>query len=244
MVTAKRKINNEKERYGGFSEIEVSEPRVQYTTTPVREVAPKPVERTYVEPKPQYSEPKPQNNPNKSFYDAQVQAAEERVSYSQFQAKPQQKTTVEQPIADTYKPPVETFMPSIRSQKDHAPAPVTKQKLDQRTKVILGVYLTIILLLSALVLATGILLSSAGSRVDDLEDELSQKTAAFNTLRGEIDVLSDESNIADRAVGGGMVAIESAKEYDLLPLTDASTYPATTNWFDSVCDWLSGVFGG
>ena len=183
MVTAKRKISNEKERYGGFSEIEVNVPK---------EEAP---------------------SQGQSFYDAQYKKAEMNMNFTQLTKKEEPIAYVPQePIANQYVSTSDDVMPKIRSQRDQVVTPQVKQKLDSRTKVILGVYISIILLLSALVLTTGILLSSTGARVESLEAELAAKTAQHNTQLGEIEVLSDEENIAGRALEGGMERIESAQE--------------------------------
>ena len=221
MVTVKRKINNETERYGGFSEIEVKTPAETFDV-----------------------------NVGSSFMDDQYRQAkvEGKVNYTTSApvqtAKPA-KPTFQEPVL---MPSPEELMPRVRYQRQEEDVerevPVTRQKMDSRTKLILGVYVSIIALLSALVIATGIFLSSAGARVESLQNEVDARNAIISQQLSDISVLSDENNIAGRAFNNGMDRVDAAEIIELLPIGEAPTYEGTTNWFDSFCDWLSGVFGG
>lgn len=211
MVTAKRKVNTDEERYGGFSEIEVQPPRTQ--------------------------------SDRQSFIEDQHQRAELNFNYSTLEQKNDQpQPNVPYPTGGS-RLSQEEIMPVVQKEQVTTNI-VSKKKLDKRTKILLGVYLSIIVLLSAFVLTTGILLTSSGTRVNELQSELAAKMAVYNEQIGQIEVLSDEANIEGRALGNGMQRVESSEEIELLPMGDAQTYEGNTNWFDSVCDWLSGVFGG
>lgn len=216
MVTVKRKVTNETERYGGYAEIEVKNPQATIDVRP---------QETSV---------------GNSFRQAQNNVAETNFNYSQHA----QVEKHEQP-AMVQTPTPEEFMPTIRSESKESEAAVeAKQSIDSRTKLILGVYASIVLILSALVIATGIYLSSTNARINDLDNELAVKNATITRQLSELNMLSDEDALTGRAFNRGMEKIEDAEVVDLLPMHEAPTYEGTTNWFDSFCDWLSGVFGG
>ena len=215
MVTVKRKISNETERYGGFAEIEVNEAPAMPVTPVV-------------------------DKPGDSFREAQYKQAE-RDYYTNLQP-----TTVQEPQATeaVATPPASDVMFKIHTTNPSAKQKEEKQKMDSKTKLILGVYLAVILVLSALVIATGVSLSSAGSRVENLQNEIAVRNAVLAEQIDEIARLSDEDAIRGRAYENGMENAQSNGNIELLPMGDAPTYEGTTNWFDSFCDWLSGVFGG
>lgn len=221
MVTIKRKINTETDRYGGFSEIELKTPS--------------------------------QNEElNNSFREAQYKEAESRINYS---APPSVTNEINRDIVS---PEIESkqvqanesaseeeFMPRIYTHETSNIQKVKKnEKIDSRTKLILGIYISIIVLLSALVIGTGIAISSTDSQVKTLENEMTVKNARLVEQLDQISRLSDENSITGRAYNNGMENVESYEEIELLPMGDAQTYKGISNWFDSFCDWLSGVFGG
>ncbi|MBR2967503.1 MAG: hypothetical protein IKC35_01835 [Clostridia bacterium] len=214
-VTVKRKISNETQRYGGFAEIEVMP---QDTEIEIGD----------------------------SFSVSEQKRAESSIEYSM----PTIRTTpaATQKEEDVYKQECGQYMFNIRSAKakesETQNATIAKQKLDKRTKLLLGVYLSVIVLLSALVIGTGIYLTSGNARVDALESELSVKSVVLNEQIAEIARLSDEDALFGRAVSNGMQQIDESEIIELLPIEDVVAYEGTTNWFDSFCDWLNGVVGG
>lgn len=215
-VTVKRKISNEAQRYGGYAEIEV---------------------------KPQDTE----IEIGDSFSVSEQKRAESSIEYSM----PTIRTA---PVAPQKEEEIDSkqeygqFMFNIRTTKSNESetqkVALTKQKLDKRTKLILGVYLSVILLLSALVIGTGIYLTSTNARVDALNGELTVKNVVLNEQIAEIAKLSDEDALYGRATSSGKVEIDESEIIELLPIENIEGYEGTTNWFDSFCDWLNGVVGG
>ncbi len=232
MVTVKRKINNETDKFGGYADIEVK--------TPPAEIEIK---------------TNTQNNLGDSFIEAQYKQAESirdtRVDYRQ-QPQIQRRPRPEyKEVSDVEPMRPNEFMYKIHSEKkdetEESEETTTNkvQKVDNKTKWILGVYAAIILFLSALVIATGIFVSSAGTEVEELQNELAVKNAYMAEQLGAITMLGDEDALTGRAYNSGMERIEGVQgTIDLLPLGEVKTYEGSTNWFDSFCDWLNGVFGG
>ena len=197
MVTVKRKVNNETERYGGYAS----------TTLEVKESG-------------------------QSFSDAQVRDAE-TFTYTHTAPTVKVKTSSQ-----------EEFMPKIREEHKAEEAATSKRKLSSKTKVMLGVYLAVVLLISSLVIATDITLTGKAAKINDLENQIKALNDTISQQVTQIDVLSDENALAGRAYEKGMTKVTYAEEIELLPYGDAEMYQGSTNWFDSFCDWLSGVIGG
>lgn len=227
MVTVKRKIKNDVDRYGGYG-VELKTPDAD-----------------------------PSIEIGDSFNQYEYKRAQESVNYTstatatpppapQRQPITENKAETAEKVAD---PTPDEFMPRINREKhdeerEQEQVSVKKQKIDGRTKLVLGIYVSVILILSALVIATGIALSSTGARVNSLESELDAQNAIVARQIEELSRLSDEDAIRGRAYENGMERVESSQSIELLPMGEAKTYEGTTNWFDSFCDWLSGVFGG
>ena len=108
----------------------------------------------------------------------------------------------------------------------------------------LGVYLAVVLLISSLVIATGITLTTKAAKINDLENQVKALNDTISQQVTQMEILSDENALLGRAYENGMTKVTYAEELELLPYDDAEMYQGSTNWFDSFCDWLSGVIGG
>ncbi len=244
MVTVKRKINSETDKYGGFSDLEIKTPSAEIEVNPQIGVSFMQAQYKKAEASRDmnmdHSTPPPTMEPRQTVRQQQPQVIRSRQT-----ARPQPDVAEEKKTT-----PSVVYMPMIRSEKKEEEQIEEKsttdkvQKMDGKTKLILGIYASVILLLSALVIATGIFLSSADTRVEALQNELAVKNAIVAQQLGEITLLSDEDALTGRAYNSGMEFIQDKGTIDLLPLGEVKTYEGSTNWFDSFCDWLSGVFGG
>lgn len=218
MVTVKRKINNETERYGGFSEIDVKAPSLQ------------------------------EYDVRGSFSDSEQIRAERNVEYSMPTITARDSGITEESsipvVSEENEQSISQYMLNIRSakpQKMEQEVVETNEKraIDKRTKLILGIYLAIIVLLSSLVIGTGVYLTSHNASVNDLQGELAIKNVVLSEQSAQIASLSDVDAILGRAYASGMEAIEDAEVIELLPIQDVVEQQGSTNWFDSLCDWLN-----
>lgn len=151
-------------------------------------------------------------------------------------------------------------MPSIKTQKalERAPiaaenkdaAPATAQRrraqtnLNPRTKVLLFVYLAVAFVLAVAVIATGISISRATAQAAELAEEIAAKQATVIVQEETIASLTDEATIRDGAVANGMVAAGDPSH--TAPRVDKVEYPEAkphVNGFDRFCDWLSKIIG-
>lgn len=122
---------------------------------------------------------------------------------------------------------------------------VAAGKMTTKTKVAIISYVTVVL---ALVL--GIVLASvavSGSFAESValtgnyQDTLDNIAALQNEL-----TIDDEAALAQKAAELGYVSANDSETvtYTRLQTRPAQNFNIESNWFDSLCDWLSGVFGG
>ena len=68
------------------------------------------------------------------------------------------------------------------------------------------------------------------------------------TLEASQNVQVESGDIGSTVVDGTQTPAESvtvyAGEYEMMSVTNPVSYDTPSNWFDSVCDWLGGVVGG
>ncbi|MDE7395118.1 MAG: hypothetical protein K2M95_03230 [Clostridiales bacterium] len=140
----------------------------------------------------------------------------------------------------------EELMPSIKQRVEAAEAEEvqTRVKLSSRTKVYLGIYLTVAAILAVLVIATGLAVSNINGTADRLQSQIAAQNEVLAAQNAEILRLTDTDRITGAAVNNGMQKVENATKVELLPVSEPMVYEGRTNWFDRFCDWLSNLIGG
>ena len=136
-------------------------------------------------------------------------------------------------------------MPTIKSQayvKETTPR--QGAQLSASAKTTLVIYIAAIIVLSIVVIATGIAINSAQSQAEKLQADLSAKLQLKAEQDVELDKLSDPVYVAGLALGDGMEKISSYEEVQLMNIIEPEAYESETGWFDHFCGWLSGFFGG
>lgn len=127
---------------------------------------------------------------------------------------------------------------------DEAPASPRRRGISSRERVMLCIYIAIALVLAIAVIATGISISAASAESAALAEQIAQKQTMIIEQETTIATLRNDDNIRGRASSLGMVeAGESA--YDA-PTAATGEYPEAephTNGFDNFMDWFSEVFG-
>ena len=146
----------------------------------------------------------------------------------------------------------EDVMPSIRTRAYAENAQsgsfetheAEKSKLSGKAKVALISYVAAVIVLAALVIITGLAISNINAESVSLENEISVKSMSLTELNAEINEYTNLDRISGAAMNNGMEKTGSVKEVDLLPTVDKTTYERTPNWFDRFCDFLSNIVGG
>lgn len=119
-----------------------------------------------------------------------------------------------------------------------------RKMLDTRTKVLLGVYVIIALILAIAVIATGVSISAAEAQSDKLAEQISVNRARIAVQEDSLRELVNDEVIRERAEGLGMVqapiAAVTVKNAETVGYPEATP---NTDAFDKFCDWMSKVFG-
>ncbi len=140
----------------------------------------------------------------------------------------------------------EDVMPSIRThdaaeRHEETEPDRSAGLLSTRTKVMLAIYVAVAVVLAAIVIATGIALSSSTASVASLEAQVAARNATIAEQTSQILALEDDTLLSGMATEQGMSHVSSVTEFELLPVEDAPAVTANTNWFDRFCDWLSKI---
>lgn len=118
-------------------------------------------------------------------------------------------------------------------------------KLNTKAKVAIVSYVAVVLALVLGVVFASVAVNGAFSANVELTQSYQGALENISALETELSV-EDAKMLAERAAELGYV---NANESNTQTYTKVETRPAQnfnieTNWFDSLCDWLSGAFGG
>lgn len=127
-------------------------------------------------------------------------------------------------------------------EQSRARARRTGKTLDMRTKVMLVVYVAVALVLAIAVITTGVSISSAAAKADAVSRQISQKQAVIVEQERTLAVLRDEDAIRGKAMQNGMVQAGDPV-YNVKPSEDVGYSPAEpkTDGFDKFLDWLAEI---
>ena len=118
-------------------------------------------------------------------------------------------------------------------------------KLNVKTKVMIASYAIIVLGLILAVTLCGVSVSGSFAATTALSTEYTEVADRVAQLTEQIQV-EDYASMADKAAQLGYIdASESnSQTYTEIETRPAQNFNIQTNWFDSLCVWLSGAFGG
>ncbi len=247
MVTYKRRIASEQDRFGGYAMQPSGKTVTDETEVPVTERF---AFRTTAD-EPVYTEE------NRTAYETERTQTVTRnapppvVEYSQ---RPVYGYTVPAKAPRRAKKQArrekEDLMPSIRTrayaqqQEQESEKQAPRARLSGKAKAALVAYAAVTLLLAALVISVGLAVSNLNARSAQLEREIAQQNERLLAIDTDIAVYTDLDRIAGAAMNDGMHKIEHPVSVDLVPTTNPVSYESRTNWFDKLCDWLSKIIGG
>ena len=249
MITTRRQVVNEQDRYGGYASQPVS--RINVEVDEERDIRPD----DFVRYNSRRSAPVAETE-RRDMVDTEVRYSarpmypglDEYVGLPETSAKPSSKSARKRVPRES-----EDVMPSIKTRAYMTEKPEevetvrraeSKEGMSRKAKIMLSVYVATVIILAAIVIATGVAISGAESGVSSLEYELANKNAIIMNQQAEITALGNDTYLTGAAVEQGMQKVENATEVDLAQLTSPADYEARTNWFDKFCDWLSKIIGG
>lgn len=131
------------------------------------------------------------------------------------------------------------FFPTIRLKEDVEETPSQVVSINLRGKLIIGVFASIVLLLSILLIYNAVLINRYRAEVgtnSQIVVSLEEENAA---IKGQLDGIKEGLN------AGGLDMTEGEyQDIELIPRQAIEEIPSETNWFDKVCNFFSSIFGG
>lgn len=266
MVTTKRQINTEKDRFGNFRSESRRSPfmydsvKTDLIDTPsADEYVP---HSSIVISDPDYTTVSNREGSQPVAAEAEtektVRAPAEQPLYTTLETygsvKQQKPAAAAHPVKERKSHEREDIMPSIKTRAyvsetpkvDIAPQAQRRERkaLEPRQKVLLTIYVAIAIALAVAVIATGVSISGTQARITEITEQIAQKQVVLAEQEQTIALLTNEATIRDAAVANGMVstdkAVYTASRVDKVIYPQAEPH---TNSFDEFCNWLSKIVG-
>lgn len=240
MVSSRRQISRDEDRYGGFAEIaasDVGEREISddilnmrsYVTpseqeAPLRDTAPAPAMPT----------PRERREAAPVRTAAPARPAPAADASAAAPARPRRMSDV---MPEIVRP--------VRKEKTVAaqPAPVIRErKLTASAKRALIIYMSVVLAIVAGIIATGVAVSSVSAQVTGYESSIAAMEETVAQQRELLAQLANEAVIADEAEKLGMVPVDETTGYDRMEIGE--TEEEASGVFDAIRDWFNAIFGG
>ena len=129
--------------------------------------------------------------------------------------------------------PIAYAQPKVKSNK--------KVSLNFRAKALIVVYALVMVVFVAFICANAGAISTLNTEITSLEQTLSTESAELSTIKNN--AVTDEQ-VLNMAQDMGYTHATSSGSYELLKTSEYAGEVVQTNWFEEVCDFVSGVFGG
>jgi len=124
----------------------------------------------------------------------------------------------------------------------------SKQKVEYKVrpqgKLILIVIAVIIILLSSLTIYNAVTINNLNKNIDSLNNEITIQDLKIDKAVKNLQILNDDAKSNEQILE---LELEKATETTEVVLYTRQTKPMTTkvsNWFDSICNFISKIFGG
>lgn len=245
MVTTKRQIRRDSDRFGGYYTAEADIPRISdydgiANLEPITEQPERAGSSMLVSDDVQ--------DMQQPIYTTPQMAAAAAPEVAPVPARPERNTpprskedllpTVKTRAYATEKPAQDTT-----EKVEKAPAKRAHASLDTKTKILLCVYVIVALILAIAVIATGVSISSASAAADEVAVQVAQKQAVVAQQEQALALLQDSDAIRGKAVELGMVPA-GTPAYSVSPVETVGypeAAPRTDGW-DEFFDFFSKVF--
>ncbi|MDD4211010.1 MAG: hypothetical protein PHC46_01270 [Clostridia bacterium] len=124
--------------------------------------------------------------------------------------------------------------------------PKVKLSLNSRTKLAVFTYAFVTVMLGFLLIYNAVSLSNISANINNLNGSISAEQANIERVIKDIGNMTDEDNVLDVAtdLSFAQVPAGSIVQVTLYDKQTPPHYEGQTNWFDSICKFLNGLFGG
>ena len=237
MVTSRRQIVNEEDRYGGYAAEADSVEKTEISS------GERVISNNILKMRAAHAETEETNVPAEKAEAREEKIVDrpvvrpERTSYGRTAVRSYDRT-----ISPARPKRISDVMPEVqRREKVETVSIVKEQKLTAATKRLLMIYLVAVFVVVAAVIATGIIAGSIQSDVTALENSVETSSAVLGDQLAEMQEWID--GIGDKASDLGMVEIEGA-DGSYGELTEGVPTEDTNGVFDGIRDWVNSIFGG
>ena len=117
----------------------------------------------------------------------------------------------------------------------------THINISLRTKLIIAVYATIVILLGALLIYNAV-------AIGNYKESIAQKSALLEVEQANLDsleeILDNVNGVTPEDIGMSKIDSNNITKLNKLEKLSKVDYVTETNWFDKVCEFISAMFGG
>ncbi|MDE7406669.1 MAG: hypothetical protein K2M89_07355 [Clostridiales bacterium] len=132
---------------------------------------------------------------------------------------------------------------NIEQDTVKAPAKRARASLDTKTKILLCVYVVVALVLAIAVIATGVSISNTAAQADAVANKVAQKQVRVLQQEQELAALRDDDTVRGKAVQNGMVpAGEPAYTVSNVKTVGYPEATPRTDGWDDFFDTMSKIF--
>ncbi len=158
------------------------------------------------------------------------------------QLSPVEETDVTVATADVM-PSSQTL--NMSYSRNYSEQTKTASRLDTKTKVMIASYAIVVLALIIGVTLCSVSVSGSFVAASALNAEYTEVATNVAELTNQINS-EDYALLVEKATNLGYIdaSKSNTQTYTEIETRPAQNFNVQTNWFDSLCDWLSGVFGG
>lgn len=243
MVTTKRQIRRDSDRFGGYYSTEIDgipdiSDYARITdpdpiTEPARAGSSMLVSDEVEKDEPLYTMPE--------MMETETPAPEKEVERS-FKSEPRDKEDL-LPTVKTRAYATDKTAQTIEQDTVKAPAKRARASLDNKTKILLCVYVVVALILAIAVIATGVSISHASAQADAVANKVAQKQVRVLQQEQELTLLRDDDAIRGKALQNGMVpAGEPAYTVSNVETVGYPEATPRTDGWDEFFDAMSKIF--
>lgn len=128
-------------------------------------------------------------------------------------------------------------MPRVTAKKS------VKAKLNFRGKLMIFGYSAVVAIMGFLAIFNIVQINNLNSQNAQIESEITRNENALSDLYNTYKTLNNEDRISNIVRDKNMIKLESTSNSNIT-LRDPKEYTKESNWFDSICDFFSSLFGG
>lgn len=144
-------------------------------------------------------------------------------------------------LLDNARIDAETIELSLADKQAEKTRAKSHLNISLRTKLIIAVYATIIILL-------GVLLIYNAVSIGQYKESIAQKNALLSVEQAKVDsledILANVSGVTPEDIGMSKVDSNNITKLKKLEKLAKIDYATETNWFDKVCEFISALLGG